>query len=78
MPERLAEVEDLSAALIHIWTWFHELSATRGNNGFGPSPITFTEIQAWSQLTGRTLDVWTVEAIKAVDARYLLVVSERE
>lgn len=41
--------EDLS----DIWTAFVELSATRPI-GFGPGPITFTEIDAWLHLHGVT------------------------
>jgi hypothetical protein len=34
-----------------VWTAFVELNATRAT-GFGPGPITFTEIDAWLRLRG--------------------------
>ncbi|WP_435052260.1 phage tail assembly chaperone [Geoanaerobacter pelophilus] len=61
-PPMPAEVE-------HIWTWFQELSATRGG-GFGPAPITYQEIEAWSRLTGNRPTPWEVTQIKMLDAEY--------
>jgi len=52
---------------IQIWQWFLELNATRGNNGFGASPISFTEIKAWSELTDNALDQGEVMLLKKLD-----------
>lgn len=54
----------------YLWTWFSELSATRGN-GFGISPISYTEIYSWSLLTGNRLDLWELEIIKIFDSAWL-------
>jgi hypothetical protein len=39
------------ASCRHIWGWFRELAAARGSNGFGPNPISYADIAAWSRLT---------------------------
>jgi hypothetical protein len=39
----------------HVWTWFWQLNARRQQGMNGPQAITFTEIEAWSRLTGERL-----------------------
>ena len=43
---------DIPSPLAHVWGWFCELDQARTGNGFGANPITFSELQAWSMLTG--------------------------
>jgi hypothetical protein len=76
MPDRLAEEPELSAAGLHIWNWFLELSSVRGSSGFGPLPISFLEMQSWSQLTGKDISPFEVRAIKTIDSVYLRLKSE--
>lgn len=49
----MEEPAPLPWALRHIWEWFHELAGRAGSNGFGPNPLSYTEIAAWARLTGR-------------------------
>jgi hypothetical protein len=62
----------------HIWGWFHELHAARSNNGYGPNPISYTEIAAWGKLTGIRLREHEVRAIRNIDLVYLGVEAEGE
>lgn len=62
--------------LTYLWGWFQELSATRGSNGFGPNPITYTEIGAWSRLTGRLIRPTEVRLIMTLDGLFRIAVSE--
>jgi hypothetical protein len=62
-------------AIQYLWGWFHELQSARTGNGFGANPITFSEIQAWMQLTGRTVHPWEINALKELDRAYLVEVS---
>lgn len=55
----------------HVWWWFLELNAARGNNGFGPSPITYSDIMNWKVLTAIEIAPWEVKAIKLIDVQYL-------
>jgi hypothetical protein len=62
---------DLPIVGEHVFDWFWELSAGRGSNGFGPSPLTFQEIAAWRDLTGAVLDAWEVTALREMDAAFM-------
>jgi hypothetical protein len=60
----------------YIWTVFLDLSAAR-QVGFGPCPIAYRDILAWSQLTGVKLKTWEVEFISRLDSLWLKVISEQ-
>ena len=38
---------------------------------FGPGSLSYTEIMAWSTLTGTEIEPWEVNALKMIDAVYL-------
>ena len=50
-----------------MWAWFLEFSAGRGGNGFGPNPISYLDLLAWSTLTGTITRPSEIEAIMALD-----------
>lgn len=54
-----------------MWGWFCELSAARGGNGFGLSPISFTEIDAWARVTGERPTPWEVGLLRRIDTAIL-------
>ena len=56
----------------HVWAWFLELSAGRGSNGFGPNPISYLDLLAWSTLTGTITRPAEIEAIMAVDRAWMM------
>lgn len=41
------------------------------NNGMGPSPISWVEIQAWMSATGLELSTWEVTVIKELSEAYV-------
>lgn len=57
--------------LIHTWALFLELNSARSYNGFGPNPLTYTEILSWSQLMRTDLAPWEVETLKSLDRLWL-------
>lgn len=61
----------LPDAIAHVWGWFVELSRTRTSGAVAANPISYTEIAAWSALTGRRPDPFEVECIAAIDALVL-------
>lgn len=61
------EGQELPLEARHIWEWFSELDLGRSSNGFGPNPISFTEIRSWAQLTGRTIRTSETRAILLLD-----------
>jgi len=63
-------------ALVHIWSWFLDLTGSRANTGFGMSPITYSEIKAWSNLTRQAPTVFEVGILKRLDRLYLSVMAK--
>lgn len=58
----------------YLWRIFLRLAARRGSNGFGPNPITWLEMDAFSRLTGIRLAPWEIEVVELLDEmhrRYL-------
>ena len=53
----------------YIWTWFMDLHETRGG-GFGPGPVTWTELVNWSDLTGIRPTPWEARMIRLLDRAY--------
>ena len=60
----------------HIWEWFWTLSNARGSSGFGASPLSYTEIRAWIEVTGLTVHPWEIDAIRAMDGAYMQAQAE--
>lgn len=61
----------LHPEMAYLWNAFARLHAARGSSGFGPAPISFSEIAAFDTLTAANLTAWEVEAIRALDDEYL-------
>ena len=74
-PEELDQGEIPKEGL-HLWNWFWELSSGRGSNGFGPLPLAFSEIEAWTRLRGVSLRPREVGIIKRLDRAFLNVMAE--
>lgn len=60
----------------HLLDWFGELSTGRTSNGFGPNPLTWSDITAWASLTGTDLRPWEVRLLKQLDIVFLNVHAE--
>lgn len=60
----------------YILQWFHQLSARRRPGFSGPSALNFSDIKAWSELTGTYTRPEEIEAILAMDAAYLEAVND--
>jgi hypothetical protein len=52
-------------------SWFHDLDNARGSNGFGPAPISYSELLAWTQLSGVKPASWEIRALRLLDNLYL-------
>lgn len=55
---------------------FEELNGTRQQGFAGPSPITYTEIKNYIELTATELDPWEIETIRQMDNTFLIEISE--
>jgi hypothetical protein len=54
-----------------VWKYFNELANARTSNGYGPNPISYTEINAWNDLMQSYVSPFEVEIIKRLDITYL-------
>jgi hypothetical protein len=56
----------------HLFDWFLSLSAHgRAGSGFGPAPITYSEILAWREMVRRhPIHSWEIEMLLTMDAAY--------
>jgi hypothetical protein len=57
----------------YLWRTFLSLHRARTSNGWGPNPITWSEMDAFCRLTGSPLDPWEAEAVRALDEAFLEV-----
>lgn len=69
-PAELVENE-IPEGTAHIWEWFRDLNRTRDEGLNGPKSITYSEILAWSSLTGNNPTPWEVGCLTALDAVWL-------
>ncbi len=53
-----------------VWNAFVQLSSARTSAGFGPNPITFTEIDAYCRRVADLMP-WEVETIRDLDDEFL-------
>jgi hypothetical protein len=57
--------------LAYLWRTFGRLSNRRGSNGFGPLPIGWPDLDAFSRMSQVKLQPWEIEIIEDLDALYL-------
>jgi len=62
----------------HVWEAFLDLHKGRSYGMSGGNPLTWTDIQAWCNLTGIVLSSWEVNTIKALDMAWVRISNESE
>lgn len=75
-PKALAEAEmpEWGAYLLSL---FHDLAAGRGSTGFGPSAITWGEMESWLRLRRLHLAGWEIDVLRRLDHAWLQAFAER-
>lgn len=68
------ELPEAHAAQYLIAYW-QELGLC-GASGFGPTPLTFLEIEAWQRSTALTLSPWEVLTIRRLSSEYVAMLSK--
>lgn len=53
-----------------IWGLFLRLHEGRAGGGFGPAPITYEAMEAFSAITGESLRPWEIDIIRALDREW--------
>jgi hypothetical protein len=69
---------ELPFYLSHVWEQFMDIQFPAQSNGFGPLPLTFTEIAEWTRLTGQELLPWEVDCFRKLSAAYVASVAHRQ
>jgi hypothetical protein len=65
--------------LLHVWQFFRDLDARRANGGMGGfSPITHSEITAWSEGMDIGISPFERRCIVAIDDAYRVFCSKRK
>lgn len=54
-------------ALRYLWTAFVRIRRRNAGNGFGATPITWADLDAYSRLSGLRLLPWEIEIIELLD-----------
>lgn len=54
--------------LFRLWETLHH---GRGSNGFGPTPLQFSEVAAYCQLTQIELNHWLLHLLRQIDNLWL-------
>jgi hypothetical protein len=59
--------------LDNVWVAFCRLSNARASGFSGPSPITYTQIKDWMELTYERLSPREIEVLMKLDQTYLRI-----
>jgi len=60
----------------YLFSWFADLCGSRPNYGFGPTRITYCELEAWASLNRIRPEPWEVKALRAMDSAWLSAFEE--
>ena len=72
------EGPELPLCVRHLWDWWQELHLARGSSGFGPVPLSWSDIDAWARLTGARPSPPELRAIMALDRAIVSVLIEKK
>jgi hypothetical protein len=64
------DVPPLPEEITYLWIWFLQLHRRRPYSQFGPGPITYSELLAWTTLRGIRLLQFEIDGIEALDAAF--------
>jgi len=67
---------ELPPVFQYLWDWFAELHEARGG-GFGPSPLTWPEIDFWASRMRVDPTPWELRVIKRLDKVWLKSCSDK-
>ncbi len=75
-PKALDNPTEFPKLLLYVWSAFCSLNSARTAGFSGPNPITYSELNAWKELTETPLKAWDIQAIKRLDQVYLRAVND--
>lgn len=66
-----APAPEFPALLRYIWSHFWALHQHRGSTGFGPAPLTWTELASYATLCGVQFQPWEARLVMRLDELWL-------
>jgi len=69
--QELLDMPDLPEEFLSAWMAWAELNVSRSNNGYGPNPLSFSEIKAFVELTGTLLLPYEIKGIRVIDTAFM-------
>lgn len=70
LPDMIANGPAMPDACHGAWAAFCALHERRGSNGFGPSRLSYLELDAYQRVTGDVLLPWEIKAIQQADDEF--------
>jgi len=74
----IAQMPELPTGCEMLWQDFTALSAARGSNGFGPSRLSWADLDAYQRVKGFRFSPWEVEALTRADLAFMAEMSKRK
>jgi hypothetical protein len=80
--EKRAEYEEelwmpeFPMAAMYLWRAYHRMRGRKGGNGFGVSPLEWSDIEAFNRMSGMRLLPWEVTMIEKMDDLWLRSMAE--
>lgn len=74
--ERLDSEPELNFVEAQYFSWFWDLNAARQGTGFGASPISWLEMEAWSRMTCIPFKPWEFSLFRVLDNVYLKALND--
>ena len=56
---------------LYLWFYFQELSGGRINSGFGPTALSWSDMEAWARLTSTLLTPYEILTLRSMDTAFL-------
>lgn len=72
-PDALANAPTLPDGCEQLWRDFLALHNSRGSSGFGPSRITYADLEAFQRVEDVRLPAWQIDAIRGADGAFMTV-----
>lgn len=74
----IARLPDIPIGCEGLWGDFLSLSMARGSNGFGPSRITWADIDAYQRVHHIRFMGWEIEALRRIDSAFMSQAAKRK
>lgn len=75
-PKQLDELKELPESCTELWKIFIDLHNARQSNGFGMSPLTYSDISAYAHLYKIEFEEWELTLLRMFDQAVLQIIAD--